>query len=253
MLKRRIIPCLDVKNARVVKGVNFVDLKDAGDPVALAELYMKEGADELTFLDISASADRRATMLEWVDMVADALSIPFTVGGGISSAEDAVKLIALGADKISINTAAVRRPELISECARTLGSQAVVVAIDTKMVDGRRRVFLEGGRKETDVDGEWWCLEAERRGAGELLLTSMDHDGTKRGYDTEFYEMISKKVKIPIIASGGAGSSSHILDAFRSGADAALLASLLHYGELRICDLKRYLAEHEIPVRQTIV
>lgn len=252
MLKKRIIPCLDVKNARVVKGVNFVSLKDAGDPVELAAAYMDEGADELTFLDISASSERRATMLEWVAAVADMLCIPFTVGGGISSLDDATKIIELGADKISINTAAVRTPELISDCARVLGSQAVVVAVDTKMVDGVRRVFLEGGRKMTDIDGAEWCLEAERRGAGELLLTSMDHDGTKNGYDVDFYREISRKVKIPIIASGGAGSIAHISEAFEAGADAALLASLLHYGELRIRDIKEQLQREGLPVRRYI-
>lgn len=250
MLKRRIIPCLDVKNARVVKGINFVGLKDAGDPVELAKTYMDEGADELTFLDISASAERRATMLDWVRAVADALFIPFTVGGGISDVEDAVKLVSLGADKISLNTAAVRRPELISECAERLGSQAVVVAVDTKMVDGTRMVFIEGGRTPTDLIGEEWCERAAALGAGELLLTSMDHDGTKNGYDVEFYRSLSPKLRIPMIASGGAGTMEHILEAFRCGADAALMASLLHYGEIRIDDLKRYLNEAGIPVRQ---
>lgn len=249
MLKKRIIPCLDVRNARVVKGINFVELKDAGDPVSLARTYMDEGADELTFLDISASHERRATMLDWVRVVADSIFIPFTVGGGISSAEDAVRLVALGADKISINTAAVRRPELISECARPLGSQAVVVAVDTKMVNGVRRVFVEGGKTPTDIDGEEWCVEAERRGAGELLLTSMDHDGTKAGYDVEFYERVSRRVRIPIIASGGAGTMEHVREALARGADAALLASLLHYGEMRIRDLKKYLSDSGVPVR----
>lgn len=249
MLKRRIIPCLDVKNARVVKGINFVGLKDAGDPVELAKTYMNEGADELTFLDISASAERRATMLDWVRAVADALFIPFTVGGGIADVDDAVKIISLGADKISLNTAAVRRPELISECARRLGSQAVVVAVDTKMIDGRRRVVIEGGRTPTDLIGEEWCKRAASLGAGELLLTSMDHDGTKNGYDVEFYSMLAGELSIPMIASGGAGTMDHILDAFRHGADAALMASLLHYGEIRIADLKRFLNESGVPVR----
>lgn len=250
MLKKRIIPCLDVKNARVVKGINFISLKDAGDPVELARAYMDEGADELTFLDISASHERRATMLDWVRVVADSIFIPFTVGGGISSLEDAVRLISLGADKISINTAAVRRPELICECARRLGSQAVVVAVDTKMIDGRRMVHLEGGRTPTDIDGIEWCIRAAELGAGELLITSMDHDGTKKGYDVDLYEAVSKKVSIPIIASGGAGSIEHIYDAFASGADAALLASILHYGEISIGALKDHLSERGIPVRK---
>lgn len=249
MLKRRIIPCLDVKSARVVKGVNFVGLRDAGDPVELATTYMSEGADELTFLDISASSERRATMLDWVSAVADALSIPFTVGGGISTPDLATKLIALGADKISINTAAVRDPSLISACARVLGSQAVVVAVDTKMVGGTRKVFVEGGRTPTDIDAADWCREVVSLGAGELLLTSMDHDGTKSGYDVEFYDEVSRSVSVPIIASGGAGSMEHILEAFEHGADAALLASLLHYGEMRIGDLKRYLDGKGVPVR----
>ncbi|MDL2263831.1 imidazole glycerol phosphate synthase subunit HisF [Synergistaceae bacterium OttesenSCG-928-I11] len=249
MLKKRIIPCLDVKNARVVKGVNFIDLKDAGDPVSLARAYMEEGADELTFLDISASNERRATMLDWVKIVADAICIPFTVGGGISSADEALKLVALGADKVSLNTAAVRRPELIGECAEKLGSQAVVVAVDTKRSNGKWEVFVEGGRTPTGRDGIEWCVEAAERGAGELLLTSMDQDGTKKGYDVEFYEKISRVVSIPIIASGGAGKMEHILEAFRYGADAALLASLLHFGEIRIGDLKKYLDDNGIPVR----
>jgi cyclase len=248
MLAKRIIPCLDVKNGRVVKGINFVNLRDAGDPAALAETYMNEGADELTFLDITASNERRATMLEWVKVVADAISIPFTVGGGISTAQDAVGVVALGADKISLNTAAVRRGELITECAEALGSQAVVVAVDVKRDGARWRVFIEGGRTPTDKDGFEWCLESESRGAGELLITSMDRDGTRAGYDVEFLEMVSGAVKIPIIASGGAGEMRHALEAFESGADAALLASLLHFGEIRICDLKNYLRENGIPV-----
>lgn len=249
MLQKRIIACLDVKNARVVKGVNFIDLKDAGDPVSLARAYMDEGADELTFLDISASNERRATMLDWVKVVADAIRIPFTVGGGISSADDALRLAALGADKVSLNTAAVRNPELIGECAGKLGSQAVVVAVDTRKSGGAWEVFIEGGRTPTGRDGIDWCVEAEKRGAGELLLTSMDHDGTKKGYDVEFYEKISRVVTIPIVASGGAGRKEHVLEAFRHGADAALLASLLHFGEIRIRDLKKYLTDNGIAVQ----
>jgi cyclase len=210
---------------------------------------MNEGADELTFLDITASSDRRATMLEWVKVVADAISIPFTVGGGISSAEDAVNLVALGADKISLNTAAVRRPELITECAATLGSQAVVVAVDVKRDGEKWRVYIEGGRTPTDADGFEWCLEAAARGAGELLITSMDRDGTKAGYDVEFLKLVSSKTGAPIIASGGAGTARHALEAFQSGADAALMASVFHFGEIRIRDLKNFLKENGEPVR----
>jgi cyclase len=249
MLKKRIIPCLDVKNGRVVKGINFVNLRDAGDPAALAGTYMNEGADELTFLDITASNERRATMLDWVKVVADAISIPFTVGGGISGAADAVALVALGADKISLNTAAVRRGRLITECAEALGSQAVTVAVDVKRDGNKRRVFIEGGRTPTDLDGFEWCLEAESLGAGELLITSMDRDGTKEGYDVEFLKLVSDSVKIPIIASGGAGTMRHALEAFDAGSDAALLASLFHFGEIRIRDLKDYLAERGVPMR----
>jgi imidazoleglycerol phosphate synthase, cyclase subunit len=249
MLTKRIIPCLDVKNGRVVKGVNFVDLRDAGDPATLAETYMREGADELTFLDISASTERRATMLAWVEIVADAISIPFTVGGGISSAADAVKLIALGADKISLNTAAVERPELISACAEALGSQAVVVAVDVKREGDRWRVFIRGGDVPTERDGLEWCEEAVRHGAGELLITSMDRDGTKAGYDLPFLEQAARRVDVPIVASGGAGTMRHALEAFQAGADAALMASVFHFGEIRIGDLKRYLRENGVPVR----
>lgn len=249
MLTKRIIPCLDVKDGRVVKGVNFVNLRDAGDPATLAATYMDEGADELTFLDISASNERRATMLEWVKVVADAISIPFTVGGGISSAQEAVKLVTIGADKISLNTAAVKRPELITECAAALGRQAVVAAVDVKKSPGGWDVYIEGGRTNAGRDGLGWCKEAAERGAGELLITSMDRDGTKIGYDTEFLTLVSGAVGVPIIASGGAGSMSHALEAFASGADAALMASVFHFGEIRIADLKNYLRENGVPVR----
>jgi cyclase len=249
MLTKRIIPCLDVKDGRVVKGVNFVNLRDAGDPASLAATYMDEGADELTFLDITASKERRATMLEWVSVVADAISIPFTVGGGISSDRDAVGLIALGADKISLNTAAVRRPELITECAALLGSQAVVAAVDVKRESGKWRVFIEGGRTPTERDGLEWCVTAARLGAGELLITSMDRDGTKEGYDTDFLRLVASGVRIPIIASGGAGTSRHALEAFEAGADAALMASVFHFGEIRIKDMKEFLRKNSIAVR----
>lgn len=251
MLTKRIIPCLDVKDGRVVKGVNFVDLRDAGDPAGLAEAYMKEGADELVFLDISASMERRATMLEWVRIVADAISIPFTVGGGISSAQDAVNLVAIGADKVSLNTAAVRKPELIAECAEALGRQAVVVAVDVRRdeKEGNWDVYTEGGRTNTGRDGLDWCREAVRRGAGELLITSMDRDGTKIGYDLDFLRLVSGEVRVPVVASGGAGTVRHALEAFEAGADAVLMASVFHFGEIRIGDLKRYLRENGVPVR----
>lgn len=249
MLTKRIIPCLDVKDGRVVKGVNFVNLRDAGDPATLAATYMDEGADELTFLDISASNERRATMLEWVKVVADAISIPFTVGGGISSAQDAVNLVAIGADKISLNTAAVKTPQLIAECATALGRQAVVIAVDVKKSEKGWDVYTEGGKTNTGKDGLAWCKEAAERGAGELLITSMDRDGTKIGYDTDFLKLVSEAVDVPIIASGGAGTMQHALEAFQVGADAALMASVFHFGEIRICDLKNYLKENGIPIR----
>lgn len=249
MLMKRIIPCLDVKNGRVVKGVNFVDLRDAGDPATLAATYMQEGADELTFLDISASGERRRTMLDWVEVVADAIAIPFTVGGGISSVEDAIALVSLGADKISLNTAAVKNPGLISACARSLGSQAVVVAVDLKRSASGWDVYIEGGKTPTDHDGLDWCRQVVERGAGELLVTSMDRDGTKEGYDLSFLQQVSQHIDVPIIASGGAGTMCHALEAFEAGADAALMASVFHFGEIRIGDLKRYLREQGVPVR----
>jgi len=249
MLTKRIIPCLDVKDGRVVKGVNFINLRDAGDPATLAAAYMNEGADELTFLDISASNEFRATMLEWVKIVADAISIPFTVGGGISSTQDAVNLVSIGADKISLNTGAVRRPELITECATALGSQAVVVAVDVKREGEGWNVFIEGGKRDTGKSAIDWCREVVRLGAGELLITSMDRDGTKIGYDTELLKLVCEAVSVPVIASGGAGTMRHALDAFRAGADAALMASVFHFGEIRISDLKKYLSENGIPVR----
>ncbi len=249
MLAKRIVPCLDVKDGRVVKGVNFVNLKDAGDPATLAAAYMREGADELVFLDISASNERRSTMRAWVEAVADALSIPFTVGGGIASARDAVDLVALGADKVSLNTAAVRRPELVGECAAALGAQAVVVAVDVKRVRDKWRVFIEGGRTETDLDALEWCVRAVAAGAGELLVTSMDRDGTQDGYDLEFLKIVSREVSVPIVASGGAGSMRHVLEAFEAGADAALAASVFHFGEIGIGSLKKYLRENGVRVR----
>ncbi len=254
MLRKRIIPCLDVHAGRVVKGINFVNLRDAGDPALLGELYQKEGADELVFLDISASTERRHTMAQWVEAVAEWLCIPFTVGGGISSADQAVGLVRLGADKISLNTAAVRRPELITECARLLGDQAVVCAVDVRRESrekGSWEVVIEGGRTPTGKDVFDWIKEAARRGAGEILLTSMDRDGTKEGYDTELLEKICSRTRLPVIASGGAGEKAHFLQAFEAGAEAALAASLFHFGLLRIGEVKEYLREQGIPVRKS--
>ena len=250
MLRKRIIPCLDVHEGRVVKGVNFVNLRDAGDPALLGELYQKERADELVFLDISASSQRRRTMAQWVEAVAERLCIPFTVGGGISSAKQAVELVRLGADKISLNTAAVRRPELIEECADLLGNQAVVCAVDVRKKDNSWEVVIEGGRTPTEKDVFFWIEEAENRGAGEILLTSMDRDGTKEGYDTELLEKACLRTSLPVIASGGAGNKTHFLEAFRAGAEAALAASLFHFGLLRLEEVKIYLQEQGIPVRR---
>ncbi len=250
MLRKRIIPCLDVHEGRVVKGVNFVNLRDAGDPALLGELYQKERADELVFLDISASSQRRRTMAQWVEAVAERLCIPFTVGGGISSAKQAVELVRLGADKISLNTAAVRRPELIEECADLLGNQAVVCAVDVRKRENSWEVVIEGGRTPTEKDVFFWIEEAENRGAGEILLTSMDRDGTKEGYDTELLEKVCLRTSLPVIASGGAGNKTHFLKAFHAGAEAALAASLFHFGLLRLEEVKIYLQERGIPVRR---
>jgi len=250
MLTKRIIPCLDVKDGRVVKGVNFVNLRDAGDPARMAAAYMEEGADELVFLDITASAERRRTMTAWVSAVADTLFIPFTVGGGISSVEQAREIIALGADKISLNSAAVRNPVLIGECAALLGKQAVVLAVDARRSGaGKWEVFIDGGRTAAGLDALEWIAEGVRRGCGEILLTSMDRDGVKTGYDDELNALVSGTVPVPLIASGGAGSMEHILNTFRAGSDAALAASIFHFGEIRIPDLKHYLAERGVPVR----
>lgn len=252
MLTRRIIPCLDVLGGRVVKGVNFINLRDAGDPAELARTYMEEGADELVFLDITASAERRRTMLEWVSRVADTLFLPFTVGGGISTVEQAREIVALGADKISLNTAAVRNPQLIADCARLLGRQAVVLAVDAKKTpSGGWEVFVDGGRTATGLDVLEWIREGARLGCGEILLTSMDRDGAKNGYDNRLLSRAASSVSVPLIASGGAGNMEHILETFRAGSDAALAASIFHYGEIRIGDLKRYLAGQGIPVRLT--
>jgi cyclase len=239
-------------HGRVVKGVNFVDLRDAGDPVEQAVVYDREGADELVFLDITASHEQRSTMLDMVRRVADSLFIPFCVGGGIRTIDDIRSTLLAGADKVSINSAAVKTPDLINEGAWGFGSQCIVVAIDPKKVNGRWMVHINGGRVPTQWEAVEWAQEAEKRGAGEILLTSMDRDGTKAGYDLELTRTISEAVSIPVIASGGAGAKEHFYDALVQGkADAALAATLFHYNELKIGDLKRYLAEQHVPVRLT--
>ena len=250
MLAKRIIPCLDVKNGRVVKGVNFVDLIDAGDPVEQAKYYDEQSADELVFLDITASHERRNIMLDVVRRTAETVFIPLTVGGGIRTGEDARLLLESGADKISINTSAVQNPALITECADRFGSQATVVAIDAKKDEDHWVVYIYGGREPTDRDAIEWAREAEHLGAGEILLTSMDRDGTKDGYDLDLTKIISESVSIPVIASGGCGTLDHIYDAFRHGkADAALAASIFHYRQHSIEEAKNYLKNKGIHVR----
>ena len=252
MLAKRIIPCLDVHAGRVVKGVNFVNIRDAGDPVEVAAIYDKAGADELTFLDITASSDARSIMLDVVRRVAEQVFIPFTVGGGIRSVEDFREILKAGADKISVNSSALKRPELISEAAWRFGSQCVVVAIDAKRRQDKSGwdVYLNGGRVNTGRDAVEWAVEAEKNGAGEILLTSMDCDGTKNGYDIELTGSVSQSVKIPVIASGGAGTMEHFHEALTEGmADAVLAASLFHYREMEIRDLKDYLKNRGIAVR----
>lgn len=252
MLAKRIIPCLDVMNGRVVKGVNFINLRDAGDPVEQAAVYDREGADELVFLDITASHENRNTMLDMVRSVADTIFIPFCVGGGIRTIEDIRATLLAGADKISINSAAVKTPDLINEGAWGFGSQCIVVAMDPKWVDGKWLVHINGGRVPTDKDVVAWAKEVEDRGAGEILLTSMDRDGTKSGYNIELTQAVAEAVSIPVIASGGAGTMEHFYDALTVGkADAALAATLFHYNEIRIGDLKDYLFERRIPVRMS--
>lgn len=250
MLAKRIIPCLDVKNGRVVKGINFVDLRDAGDPVEQAAIYDREGADELTFLDITASVEQRDTMLDVVRRVADAIFIPFCVGGGLRTVEDIRATLLAGADKVSLNSRAVRDPQLITQGAREFGSQCIVVAIDPKWTEGRWEVYIDGGRVPTGLEAVAWAQEVERLGAGEILLTCMDRDGTRAGYQVELTRMVAEAVNIPVIASGGAGTPEHFYDALTAGkADAALAATLFHYHELTIGDLKRYLHERGVPVR----
>ncbi|WP_338236697.1 imidazole glycerol phosphate synthase subunit HisF [Persicobacter diffluens] len=250
MLAKRIIPCLDIKDGRTVKGVNFVELRDAGDPVELAKVYAKEGADELVFLDISATQEKRKTLVDLVDQVARQINIPFTVGGGISSVEDVRALLNAGADKISINSSAVRRPELINELAQEFGSQCVVVAIDTRRVGDVDLVHTHGGTKPTKIITQEWAKEVAERGAGEILLTSMDHDGTKAGFANEITAELSGMLPIPVIASGGAGTMPHFVDVFTDGkADAALAASIFHFKEIPVPELKAYLREQGVEVR----
>ncbi|SKB88674.1 imidazole glycerol phosphate synthase subunit HisF [Daejeonella lutea] len=249
-LAKRIVPCLDVKDGRTVKGVNFVALRDAGDPVELAYQYSQQGADELVFLDITATHERRKTLVDLVKSVATQINIPFTIGGGINEIADADILLNSGADKISINSAAVRSPAFIDELARAFGKQFVVVAIDTKFIDGKNFVHLNGGRIKTDIETEHWIREAENRGAGEILLTSMDHDGTKGGFDNGLLKKVNDTLGIPLIASGGAGNVEHFVDLFhKTNVDAALAASVFHYGEILIPDLKQLLKENNIEVR----
>ena len=252
MLTKRIIPCLDVNGGRVVKGVNFVNLIDAGDPVEIAAAYDKAGADELVFLDITASSDNRRTVVDMVRHVADKVFIPFTVGGGIRTVEDFKELLREGADKISVNTAAILNPQLINDAAEKFGSQCVVLAIDAKCrADGSGwNIYKNGGRVDMGIDAVEWAIQAEKLGAGEILLTSMDGDGTKAGYDIELTRAISESVSIPVIASGGAGTKEHFYEALTDGkADAALAASLFHFKELEIKEVKQYLQEKNVPVR----
>ncbi|MEN8703589.1 MAG: imidazole glycerol phosphate synthase subunit HisF [Polaribacter sp.] len=250
MLTKRIIPCLDIKNGRTVKGVNFVNLIDAGDPVVLAKQYADLGADELVFLDISATLENRGTTLDIVLKVAEQVNIPFTVGGGISSVEHVNALLKCGADKVSINSSAVKRPDLINELSHKFGSQCVVVAIDAKQVDGEWLVHLAGGTIPTEINLFTWAKEVEKRGAGEILFTSMNNDGTKAGFANEALAKLSIELNIPIIASGGAGSVQHFIDTFVEGkSDAALAASVFHFGEIPIPDLKKELKDNNIPIR----
>jgi cyclase len=250
MLKKRIIPCLDIKDGRTVKGIQFEDIRDAGDPVELAKRYAEQGADELVFLDITATVERRKTLAALVERIARHIHIPFTVGGGIRSVEEAKEVVDAGADKVSVNSSAVARPELIGELAAELGSQAVVVAIDTRFDGAGSRVYVHGGRTPTDLDTEAWARQAEALGAGEILLTSMNHDGAKTGFALDITDRISRAVNIPVIASGGAGEARHFEEVFRrTGASAALAASIFHYGEVPIPRLKEFLRNKNIPVR----
>ncbi|MDV3753131.1 imidazole glycerol phosphate synthase subunit HisF [Elizabethkingia anophelis] len=250
MLKKRIIPCLDIKDGRTVKGINFEGLRDAGDPVVLAQKYVAEGADELVFLDISATQEKRKTLADLVERIAQEINIPFTVGGGINSVEDAATIIKAGADKISINSSAVKNPQLISDLAARFGSQCVVVAIDTKNMNGTEKVFVSGGKTETELETLIWAKEAETLGAGEILLTSMNADGTKNGFSLDITQQIAQLVNIPVIASGGAGKMEDFKEVFeKTKASGALAASIFHFGEVPIPQLKQYLTQQNIPVR----
>jgi cyclase len=250
MLTKRIIPCLDIKDGRTVKGVNFVGLRDAGDPVALAERYAADRADELVFLDITATIDGRDTFAALVAEIAAVLNIPFTVGGGISAVAHVGTMLDAGADKVSINSAAVRDPALIDRLAAEFGSQCVVLAVDSRQHQGRAVVHTHGGRRATELETVTWIREAVDRGAGEILLTSMDHDGTKAGFALELTRVVSDAVPVPVIASGGAGAREHFVDVFdKGGADAALAASIFHFAEIPVPDLKRYLHAHGVPIR----
>lgn len=250
MVTKRIIPCLDVKDGRVVKGTNFINLRDAGSAVELSERYYNEGADELVFLDITATLEKRKTLTELVKDVAKVLRIPFTVGGGISTLDDIDALLKAGADKVSLNSSIVKNPSLITDAAKRFGSQAVVAAIDVKVVNGQQKIFVKGGKEETQLDGFEWCKMVGELGAGEILLTSMDKDGTKDGYDLDFLKKVVSEVSIPVIASGGAGTKEHFLDAFTfADVDACLAASLFHFQELDITELKKYLQQNNVLVR----
>lgn len=250
MLTKRIIPCLDIKDGRTVKGVNFVGLRDAGDPIELAKIYTEAGADELVFLDITASHEKRKTLVELVEQIAQAISIPFTVGGGISSVEDVERLLQAGADKITINSAAVNEPNLIRDLSNNFGSQCVVVAIDARLEGGQWCVYTGGGRKKSTWELLAWAKEVEALGAGEILFTSMDNDGTKAGFANDMLALLSEQLSIPIIASGGAGTMTHFKDAFELGkADAALAASIFHFKEISIPELKKYLSQNKISIR----
>ena len=251
MLAKRIIPCLDVKDGRVVKGVNFVTLQDTGDPVELAQFYNDEGADELVFLDITATSENRKTMMPVIKLIAQQIFIPFTVGGGITTTDDIRETLRAGADKVSLNSIAINNPKLITQAAQCFGTQCIVLAIDAKKQDNTWKVFINGGRTPTGLNALDWAKEGVRRGAGEILLTSIDKDGTKLGYDLELTQTISEAVNIPVIASGGAGSMKDFVEVFKKGkADAALAASIFHFGSFRICDLKKMLQLSGIPTRE---
>jgi cyclase len=250
MLKKRIIPCLDIKDGRTVKGINFVDIRDAGDPVDLAKQYVEQGSDELVFLDITATIENRKTLIDLVKRIAEEINIPFTVGGGIDSVKDVSNLIKAGADKVSVNSSAVKRPALIKEIAQEFGSQCVVVAIDTKNEEGEWKVYVHGGRTPTPVKTIEWAKQAEKLGAGEILLTSMNNDGTKNGFALDITGQVSEAINIPVIASGGAGSKQHFKDVFKqTGATGGLAASIFHYGEIPIPELKDYLKTEKIAIR----